>query len=194
MWLIAGLGNPGSKYENTPHNLGFECVDELVRRHRLSWQEARRFQAVMASGSFKGEKLYFLKPMTFMNLSGGAIQPAAAYYQIPVENILVVCDEVQLPYGRIRLRTEGSHGGHNGLRDIVQRLGGNNFPRLRIGCQAPHPVADMAGYVLGPLHGEKRALAALAVEAAADCIESVIADGPQKAMSIYNAWKPAGET
>jgi len=189
MWLIAGLGNPGSKYENTPHNLGFECVDEFVRRHRLSWQDARRFQGVAAAGSHGGEQVYLLKPTTFMNLSGGSIQPFAAYYQIPVENIIVVCDEVQLPYGRIRLRMDGSHGGHNGLRDIVQRLGGTNFPRLRIGCQAPHPVADMADYVLGPLRGEKRELATLAVGAAADCIESVLADGPQKAMSVWNAWK-----
>ncbi len=188
MWLIVGLGNPGPKYDRTPHNLGFEVVDELVRRHGLSWQDARRFQSVMAAGAFKGEKLYFQKPLTYMNVSGNAIQPVAAYYKIEPENILVVCDDVNLPHGRIRLRMNGSHGGHNGLRDLISRLGTPNFARLRIGCQPNHPVGDLAGYVLAPMRGERRETAVFSVGAAADCIESVLADGPEKAMSVWNAW------
>ncbi len=188
MWLFVGLGNPGQKYDQTPHNLGFEVMDELIGRHGLAWQDARRFQSVMAGGSVNGERLYFQKPMTFMNVSGNAVQPAAAYYKIDAENILVVCDDVNLPYGKIRLRMNGSHGGHNGLRDLIGRLGTNNFARLRIGCQPAHPLRDMSGYVLAPMRGEKREIATLAVSAAADCIESVLSDGSARAMSVWNAW------
>ncbi len=189
-WLIVGLGNPGSRYERTPHNLGFEVVDALVQRHRLDWQDTRKFQAQVAAGSFDGEKLYFMKPQTFMNVSGNAVQPFAAYYQIETPNILAVCDEVNLPYGRIRLRADGSHGGHNGLRDLVSRLGGQNFARLRVGCQPNHPVSDLAAYVLGPMRGDAWDISRLSIEAAVDCVEMWLSEGPQKAMAKYNGWSP----
>lgn len=189
MWLIVGLGNPGSKYARTPHNLGFDCVDGLVRRHKLDWQDARRFQGVMAAGSFNGEKLYFLKPMTYMNLSGASVQPCADYYKIPPENVLAICDDINLPWGKIRLRPSGSHGGHNGLRDLIARLGTENFPRLRIGCAPMRPPRDMAEYVLSPAWGEAAEIAPLALGAAEDAVESILRDGLPKAMSLFNAWK-----
>ncbi|MDK2972353.1 MAG: peptidyl-tRNA hydrolase, family [Candidatus Sumerlaeota bacterium] len=193
MWLIAGLGNPGSRYERTPHNLGYEVADTLVRRHGLRWEDSRRFKSFAAAGSFNGEKIYFLKPITYMNLSGDAVQPFADFYKIPPANVLVACDDVNLPYGRIRLRERGSDGGQKGLRNIIQRLGTDAFCRLRIGCAPERPVGDLAGYVLSPIWGEGVELARLAVEAAADCIEDVLAKGPQKTMSVWNAWSARPE-
>lgn len=188
MWLIAGLGNPGTKYTNTPHNLGYEVVDRLVARHGLAWQDVRKFSAVAAAGAYNGEKLYLLKPMTFMNLSGGSVQPFAAYYKVPVDRILVVCDDVALPWGTIRLRERGSHGGHNGLRDIESRLGSNDYPRLRMGCAPRTRRGDLAAYVLGKMTAAEREVADIEVEAGTDCIEMVLSEGAAKAMSIWNAW------
>ncbi|MCB2157026.1 aminoacyl-tRNA hydrolase [bacterium] len=193
MWLIAGLGNPGAKYNRTPHNLGYEVVDLLVRRHGLRWQNLSKWPAMIAGGNFDGDKLYFMKPLTYMNRSADAVRPFADYYKIPTKNCLAVCDDVNLPFGKIRLRESGSHGGHNGLRDLIQNLGTQDFPRLRIGCAPMKPVHDLAAYVLGSMWGEGLELAELAIEVSADCIETVLSDGTIKAMARYNGWsgKPA---
>ena len=193
MWLIAGLGNPGAKYNRTPHNMGYDVVDILAQRHGLRWQSLSKWPLLAAGGDFQGEKLYFIKPLTYMNLSANAVAPFADYYKIPPRNILVVCDDVNLPYGKIRLRESGSHGGHNGLRDLIQKLGTESFPRLRIGCAPPRPVHDLAQYVLSPMWGEGLELAQPAIDVAADCVEAVLSDGAIKAMAQYNGWsaKPA---
>lgn len=188
MWLIVGLGNPGAKYLRTPHNLGFDCVDLLAQRLDARWQEQSKFQSYAAGGSLAGERVFLLKPVTYMNLSGNAVQPFADYYKIELPRIVVVCDDVALPYGRIRLRQRGSHGGHNGLRDLVNRFASEDFARLRIGCQPNHPVRDLAGYVLGPMTGEAWDLSRLSIEVAADCVETILTEGFGRAMSRYNAW------
>ena len=188
MWLFVGLGNPGSRYDRTPHNLGFDVVDLLVERHGLAWQDTRRFKCVAAAGSFQGEKIFFMKPMTYMNISGDAAQPFADYYKIPNENILAITDDVNLPWGKIRLRAKGSAGGHNGLKSLIQRLGGDDFPRLRLGCQPEGPSGDMKSYVLSPVWGDAAELAPIVREKAADCIESILEDGFSKTMAVYNGW------
>jgi PTH1 family peptidyl-tRNA hydrolase len=148
----------------------------------------------MAEGSLAGRKVALMKPVTYMNRSGGAILPFAQYYKVPLERVVVVCDDVNLPFGRIRLRLGGSHGGHNGLRDIIEGSGTDQFPRLRIGCAPMRPARDLAGYVLSPMWGEGLELSELAVEVAGDCVEMGILEGLHKAMSVFNSWwgKPAG--
>lgn len=192
-WLIVGLGNPGRKYERTPHNLGYEVVDRLVERHRLEWTDSRRFKCFAAAGRYPAGKLFFLKPITYMNLSGEAVRPFADYYKIEPVNVVAACDDVNLPYGRIRLRERGSDGGQKGLRSLIQHLGTNEFPRLRIGCAPEGPVNDLSAYVLSPIWGEGKELAPLAIEAAADCIEDLLVDGMPKTMAVWNGWKAGGE-
>ncbi|MBX3730352.1 MAG: aminoacyl-tRNA hydrolase [Candidatus Sumerlaeia bacterium] len=187
-WLIAGLGNPGKKFNRTPHNLGYEVADLIVRRHGLAWEESRRFKSFAAAGSCDGGKLYLLKPITYMNLSGDAVQPFADYYKIPTDRVLVVCDDANLPFGKIRLRERGSDGGQKGLRHILERLGTDAVCRLRLGCAPTRPARDLTSYVLSPMWGEAAELADLAVQAAADCVEDVLAKGALKAMSVWNAW------
>jgi PTH1 family peptidyl-tRNA hydrolase len=193
MWLIVGLGNPGPKYNRTPHNLGFDTVDLLAQRHELRWTEQARFKSYVAAGSTMGIKIFLMKPITYMNLSGEAVQPFAAFYKIPPEKIVVICDDVNLPFGKIRLRERGTHGGHNGLRSIGERLATDDYPRLRIGCAPLFPAKDLAGYVLSPMAGDAWETSRLAVEVASDCLESVLSEGPSKAMSLYNSWSPTQE-
>ncbi|MEQ8819102.1 MAG: aminoacyl-tRNA hydrolase [Sumerlaeia bacterium] len=190
MWLICGLGNPGSKYERTPHNLGFDVVDVLARRHGLEWEDAKKFKARLAVANFQGEKVVLMKPMTFMNVSGEAVRPFCDYYDVAPDRVVAVCDDIALPYGKIRLRAKGSHGSHNGLRSLIQHLKTQDFPRLRIGCQPPRPVNSMADYVLSPMWGEGKELGPLSVEVSADCLEEILASGLDKAMAIFNAWSP----
>lgn len=187
-WVIAGLGNPGAKYDRTPHNLGYEVVDLLARRHGLEWAASRKWPCLAAAGSFRGEKLYFVKPTTYMNLSGDAVQPFADYYNVVAERVLVVCDDVNLPYGRLRLRARGTDGGQKGLRHILGRLGTNDVPRLRLGCAPPRQPRDLASYVLSPIWGDAVEVAAIVVEVAADCVETVISEGVDPAMTRYNGW------
>jgi len=186
-WLIVGLGNPGSKYDNTPHNLGFEVADAMADRQHLNWQDAKKFHCVAASGATSGGKLYLIKPLTFMNLSGQAVQAFANYYDIEPNNILVVCDDVNLPWGKMRLREKGSDGGHNGLKDIKKCLGTDQYCRLRVGC-APEKQVNMVSYVLGNIGKKEREVADQVVDKSCDCIEEWILSGPQKAMAIFNGW------
>ncbi len=187
-WLFVGLGNPGKQYDNTPHNLGFEVLDLILKRQGMQWQEAKKFQAFAASGTAGESKLYFLKPMTYMNLSGLSVRPTAEYYDIPPENVVVFCDDIHLPFGKFRIRKKGSHGGQNGLRNIIEQFSSDEFPRVRLGCQPKHPVGNMADYVLGKMGKEKRLIADQVIDQAADCMELIVAEGLDKAMMTYNGW------
>ena len=148
-WLIVGLGNPGDKYENTRHNVGFLTVDELAERARVPVQRLK-YRALTNTVELGGARALLMKPVTYMNLSGEAVGEAARFYKIPPERVLVISDDVSLPVGKLRIRKGGSAGGHNGLKNIIQHLGTDQFPRVRVGVgQKPHPDYDLADWVLG---------------------------------------------
>lgn len=185
-WLIVGLGNPGVAYENTRHNIGFQVLDQLGERQKKPIQRLK-FKALTNLFTISGEKVLVMKPVTYMNLSGEAVRPAADFYKIPPERILVVSDDTALPAGRLRIRKGGSAGGHNGLKSIIQHLGTDQFPRLRVGVgEKPHPDYDMADWVLGRFTGEDRARMDQAVERAADAIECILKEGLDRGMSRFN--------
>ena len=149
MYLIVGLGNPGKQYENTRHNVGFDAVDLLVDEYRVP-SSGKQHKAMYGKGVIAGQKVILAKPLTYMNLSGQSIAPAANFYKIPADHIIVLCDDITQAPGKLRIRPSGSAGGHNGLKSIIARLGGENFPRIRIGIGAkPHPDYDLAAWVLG---------------------------------------------
>ncbi len=189
MWLVAGLGNPGGAYERTPHNLGFDVVDAVARRRGLAWKVQTRFQAMIAEGGSGSERLFLMKPLTYMNLSGEAVLPLMHFYKIEQSRLLVVCDDVALPMGRIRLRTEGSDGGHKGLRSIELALGSNAYARLRIGIEPSGvKLRDLKSFVLQKMFGEYLLDAQHMVEISADCVEAVLSGGFVKAANAFNGY------
>ena len=185
-WLAVFLGNPGPKYNGTRHNAGFMAGDAMEKKLGVSINKMR-FKALTATAELCGEKLLLMKPQTFMNLSGEAVQQAVRFYKISPEHVIVVSDEVALPVGKIRIRRSGSAGGHNGLKNIIQCLGTDNFPRIRMGVgAAPHPDYDMADWVLGTFKNQDAEDMAKAAERVCDAIESYIIDGPERAMNKFN--------
>ena len=188
MKLIVGLGNPGSEYARTRHNAGFMAVERLAGRHGLAGQPARsRFHGRMIESTIAQQRCMLLEPMTYMNRCGLCVGEAVRFHKLdPMEDLLVVVDDVALPVGRIRLRAEGGPGGHNGLKDISRALGGDGYPRLRIGIDAPG-VVPQVDYVLGRFtEGELDALST-ALESACDAIECWISHGIDRSMTRYNA-------
>ena len=148
-FIVAGLGNPGKEYEGTRHNVGFDAVSALAERAGVR-MDSVRFEALVGDGRLGSVRVLFMMPRTYMNLSGTASAAAASFYKIPAERILVLCDDISFEPGKMRLRKKGSAGGHNGLKSIIERLGTDEFPRLRIGVgQKPHPDYDLADWVLG---------------------------------------------
>ena len=185
-WLIAGLGNPGGQYDNTRHNAGFAVADELARRGGFAIQRIK-FKALTAAATVGGQGVLVMKPTTYMNLSGEAVGEAARFYKLAPDHVLVISDDVDLPLGKLRLRVSGSAGGHNGLKSIIQHLGSDQFPRLKVGVGGkPHPDYDLADWVLGKLQGEDKKLMDETVKRAADAVECLLKDGPQKAMNQFN--------
>ena len=185
-WLVVGLGNPGGQYDNTRHNAGFAVADELARRGGFAIQRVR-FKALTAAAQVGGQGALVMKPTTYMNLSGEAVGEAARFYKLTPDRVLVISDDVDLPLGKLRLRAGGSAGGHNGLKSIIQHLGSDRFPRLKVGVGGkPHPDYDLADWVLGKLAGEDKKLMDETVKRAADAVECFLKDGPQKAMSRFN--------
>lgn len=153
-WLVVGLGNPGGKYRGTRHNAGYIAIDAIAEKAGVKIDRAA-CKGLTGRGALAGHGVLFLKPETYMNLSGEAVREAAAFYKIPPERILVLCDDVSFEPGRVRIRRSGSHGGHNGLRNITEQLGSEAFPRIRIGVgQKPHPDYDLVDWVLGKLSDE----------------------------------------
>jgi len=190
MRLIVGLGNPESKYRHTPHNMGFQVTDLLATRHGGQWRSSRAFHASLANVTIADHELSLMQPMTYMNLSGGAVASFARRRLVEPGEILVICDDAALPLGRVRLRQRGSAGGHKGLLSIVERLGTIEFSRLRIGI-ATDAVGDedLSDYVLRPWRGELRKAMEAMCEHAADAVERILSVGEAKAMTELNGQK-----
>ena len=185
-WIVVFLGNPGDKYENTRHNVGFMTADALGEKLNKPIQRLK-FKALTNVVEYGGCRVLLMKPTTYMNLSGEAVREACMFYRLPPERVLVVSDDVSLPVGKIRLRRNGTAGGHNGLRSIIGQLHSDQFPRLKIGVGAkPHPDYDMADWVLGRFSKEDRKAIDAAIDRALDAMECLFTQGIDKAMSRYN--------
>ena len=185
-WLVVFLGNPGLKYEGTRHNAGFMVADALARKKNLTITRSR-FRALTAVCPFGDTAALLMKPQTYMNLSGEAVSQAARFYKIPPERILVISDEVSLPVGSLRIRPKGSAGGHNGLKNIIEQLGSEDFPRIRLGVGSPpHPDYAMMDWVLSVFRDQDAVDIRNTADLAADAVECCITQGVEKAMNLYN--------
>ena len=185
-WLVVGLGNPGTKYENTRHNAGFRALDAYCA-HAGQKISRLKFKSLVGDGSFGGKRVLFIKPQTFMNLSGEAVRDAAAFYKIPPERIVVIVDDISLDVGRLRVRAKGSAGGQNGLKSIIYQLQSDQFPRVRIGIGGkPHPDYDLADWVLSKFQGEDLEKINDAAERAWRAAEEVVRNGPAAAAQMFN--------
>src|SRR5262245_30962638 len=195
MWLVVGLGNPGAKYERNRHNIGFRVVDELARKHGLPAWAQKLPGGDATSGLVTTERgrepAQVLKPMEYMNLSGFAVQRTAAFHKIDIDQILVVHDEIDLPFGTVRLKNGGGHGGHNGLRSIAEQLGAGSYARLRMGVgrdpNKPPGSKDAANWVLADFPSAHHATVDAMISAGCECIETTLALGIVAAMNKHNA-------
>lgn len=185
-WMLVGLGNPGSKYVRSRHNVGFRAVDALCERLRCRCNRLR-LKALTGFCELGGQKVLLVKPMTYMNLSGQAVRPLADYYKIPPEHILVIFDDVSLPVGKLRVRPDGSAGGHNGVKSLIAELGTQDFPRIKVGVgEKPHPDYDLADWVLSSFSAQEEKALAPTIERALLAAETVIAEGTTQAMNRFN--------
>ena len=185
MKLVAGLGNPGAKYRGTRHNVGFEVIDLLVGRHKLDL-DAAPADALQARWRRPDDDVLLAKPLTFMNVSGQAVQALSHFYKVALADVLIVCDDVNLPLGRLRIRTSGSEGGHNGLRSIAAHFGTIDYARLRVGVGRGDFERDLADHVLARFEPDEQSGIDAAIARAADAVETWIADGVLKAMNVFN--------
>lgn len=187
MKLIIGLGNPGSKYRETRHNIGFDVIAELAARH-LTERPKAKFDAEVAEVVIANCKCLLISPLTYMNLSGKSVLAAASFYKTSaVDDLLVICDDLNLDVGRIRIRARGSAGGQNGIKNIIHRLGTSDFSRLRIGVGRPPPRWDAADYVLGKFDQIDRSVVDDAIKKASDAVEVWVSSGVKVAMNQFNA-------
>lgn len=189
-WLIVGLGNPGKQYEHTRHNCGFRAIDILAQKLGCKVDKGK-FQGLYGQTTYEGTKLFLLKPQTFMNLSGRSILQLSAYYNIPPERIIVLFDDISLEPGRLRIRADGSAGGHNGIKSIISELGSQDFPRVKIGVGAKqHPNQDLADWVLsGFTASEEKALSA-ALENAGEAALCIVKSSVSDAANRFNGYRP----
>ena len=185
MKVIVGLGNPGNRYAGTRHNVGYAVVDTLAESPRAGRAQSR-FQAQIVELSEDAGKVLLVKPETFMNLSGHSVRQVIDFYQLPLDDLLIVCDDVNLPLGKLRFRARGTHGGHNGLRDIQAHLGTNEYSRLRIGVGAPDG-SDLIDHVLGRFRPGEKAVVAEAVQTAVQAVLVWVERGVEACMNQYNA-------
>lgn len=185
-WLLVCLGNYGTRFDGTRHNMGFMAADLLAERRNLHYNKLR-FRSWTTVAEIGGEKVLVMKPQTYMNLSGEAAGEAARFYKVPPEHVLVISDDVSLPAGRLRIRPGGSAGGHNGLKNIIAHLGTDKFPRIKVGVGSPPvPEYDMADWVTGRPQGEDQKAIAAALDKVPDAVECLISQGCDKAMNRFN--------
>ena len=185
-WLIVGLGNPGKEYERSRHNCGFRALDILAKELGCSVDRGK-FQGLYGQTVYHGKKLYLLKPLTYMNLSGRSVLQLSAYFSIPPQRIIVLFDDISLEPGRLRVRANGSAGGHNGIKSIIQELGSQDFPRVKIGVGAPEGGgAEMVDWVIGAPSQAERKVLVESFDKAIQAAERIIAHGCQQAMNQFN--------
>jgi PTH1 family peptidyl-tRNA hydrolase len=190
--LIVGLGNPGREYAHSRHNVGFWCLNRLARRHGIAFSSRGRLAAV-GEGRLTGQPVILAKPRTFVNLSGRAVSHLLQRYRLSPQQLLVVCDDLDLPLGRVRLRPGGSHGGHRGMRSIIDAIGSQDFPRIRIGIGRPEVAGEptwepeaVVDYVLGPMTAEERRILDEAVAMGGEVILCLLSEGVETAMNRFN--------
>ena len=189
-WLIVGLGTPGREYEPSRHNCGFRAIDRLADRLGCKIDKAK-FQGLYGKTPYSGKVLYLLKPLTYMNLSGQSVLQLSAYFQIPPQRIIVMFDDISLEPGRLRVRAEGSAGGHNGIKSVIAQLGSEAFPRVKIGVGAkPNPEYDLAAWVLGTFPPAEEKAVCAALDAAGDAALTIIDKGVPEAANRYNGFHP----
>ena len=186
-YLIVGLGNPGRQYETTRHNAGFICIDVLAEKYGIKISKLK-FKSLMGEGRIEGKRCLLLKPQTFMNLSGEAVRDVVDFYKIPIENIIVICDDISLDPGKMRIRRKGSDGGQRGMKNIIYHLKDDNFPRIKIGVGAkPNPEYDLAAWVISHFTANEAKLIKQVAEDTVSAIEYMVKGDIDKAMSNYNS-------
>ena len=186
MKVVVGLGNPGAQYANTPHSVGFEVVDRIASEYGAAWEEKRQFKCLMTRATLAGQSVLLVKPQTYMNLSGESVAPVVKYHNATAADLLVIQDDIDLAVGKLRIRKAGSCGGHNGIRNIIERLGTQAFARIKLGVGKDK--SNVVGHVLGKFDPETRVVMDRVVEAATKAVASVISEGPERAMNAYNGF------
>ena len=190
MKIVAGLGNPGAQYANTPHSVGFEVVDALAAAAGVAWEEKRQYRCLLAKVVVAGQPTLLVKPQTYMNLSGESVAPVVKYHNATAADLLVVQDDIDLAVGRLRIRKGGSAGGHNGVRNIIERLGTPDFARLKVGVGKDR--SNVVAHVLGKFDPETRKVMDCVVAEAAKAVVEIVRNGPDRAMNLYNAYRADG--
>lgn len=186
-YLIAGLGNPGPKYEYTRHNAGFLCIDLLAQQLGVKIDRIK-FKSIVADTTIDGRRCLLMKPQTFMNNSGEAVRDAANFYKIPPEHVIILFDDISLPPGKLRIRRKGSDGGHNGIKSIIYLLNSDQFPRVKLGVGSkPHPDYDLADWVLSPFQKDELPRMKEAMEKACEAVRLIVQDDMDHAMNLYNS-------
>lgn len=186
MYIIVGLGNPTREYQNTRHNIGFDVIDMIADKYNISVME-KKHKALIGKGIFEGEKVILAKPLTYMNLSGESVRELVDYYKIDeTEELIVIHDDISLDVGQLRIRKKGSAGGHNGIKNIIQHLGGDVFKRVKIGVGEKPRGYDLADYVLGHFSKEERKIMDGSAERTAEAVKMMISEGVDAAMNLYN--------
>lgn len=189
-WLIVGLGNPGKEYERTRHNCGFRAIDVLAQKLGCKVDKSK-FQGLYGQANYNGTKLLLLKPLTYMNLSGRSVLQLSAWFHVPPQRIIVLFDDISLEPGRLRIRADGSAGGHNGIKSIIQEVGSQEFPRVKIGVGAkPHPDYDLADWVLSNFTANEEKALAVSLKNAADAALAIIDRGVPEAANRFNGSHP----
>lgn len=186
MYLIVGLGNPGDEYRHTRHNVGFDVIDLLSSKYNISVNRIK-FRGMYGEGNIMNEKVIILKPATYMNLSGESVAEVVNFYKIPKENIIIVYDDISLEIGRLRIRNNGSAGGHNGIKNIILNLSTEEFSRIKVGVG--QPKGNLVSHVLGKFSKEEREVVGKMVEASADAVVTIIKEGASTAMNKFNGFK-----
>jgi len=184
-FLIVGLGNPGKKYDNTRHNVGFDTIDVLSNKFGIKVNKLR-FKALIGEGAMQDKRVVLVKPQTFMNLSGESVREAVEWYKMPLKNLIIIYDDIDIPLGKIRIRPKGSSGSHNGMKSVIYQIQSDEFPRVRIGIDKPPENWDLADYVLSKFNEKEREVINNSIERAAEAVVTIIKSGIEMAMNSYN--------